>query len=48
MCAQLSVLVQAGGSTLAELCGLDIRSVAGLLVEVGDVRRFTEGGFARF
>ena len=36
------------GSTLAELCGLDTRSVAELLVEVGDPRRFTEGGFARF
>jgi Transposase IS116/IS110/IS902 family len=30
------------------LCGLDTRSVAELLVEVGDPRRFTEGGFARF
>ena len=35
-------------STLAELCGLETRSVAELLVEVGDPRRFTEGGFARF
>jgi len=48
VCGQLSVLVQASGSRLGELCGLDTRSVAGLLVEVGDVRRFTEGGFARF
>jgi transposase len=44
----LRELVRASGSTLAELCGLDTRSVAELLVEVGDVRRFTEGGFARF
>jgi hypothetical protein len=28
--------------------GLSTRSVAELLVEVGDPRRFTEGGFARF
>jgi hypothetical protein len=33
---------------LGELCGLSTRSVAELLVEVGDPRRFTEGGFARF
>jgi transposase len=44
----LRALVQASGSTLGELCGLDTRSVAELLVEVGDPRRFTEGGFARF
>ena len=46
--AQLRELVAANGSTLSELCGLDTRSVAELLVEVGDPRRFTEGGFARF
>jgi hypothetical protein len=46
--AQLKVLVRASGSTLGELRGLDTRSVAELLVEVGDVRRFTIGGFARF
>jgi transposase len=46
--AHLRELVRDSGSTLAELCGLDTRSVAELLVEVGDVRRFTEGGFARF
>lgn len=45
---QLQSLVGATGSTLGELCGLDTRSVAELLVEVGDPRRFTEGGFARF
>ncbi len=44
----LRALVQASGCTLAELCGLDTRSVAELLVEVGDPRHFTEGGFARF
>ncbi|MGH2886616.1 MAG: IS110 family transposase [Solirubrobacteraceae bacterium] len=46
--AQLQALVRHSGSTLAELCGLSTRSVAELLVEVGDPRRFTEGGFARF
>jgi transposase len=46
--AQLEELVERSGSTLGELSGLSTRSVAELLVEVGDVRRFTEGGFARF
>jgi len=46
--AQLEVLVEQSGSTLGELSGLRTRSVAELLVEVGDARRFTEGGFARF
>jgi transposase len=45
--AQLRALVDQSGSTLGELRGLSTRSVAELLVEVGDVRRFTEGGFAR-
>jgi transposase len=46
--AHLRELVHQIGSTLSELCGLEVRSVAELLVEVGDPRRFTEGGFARF
>src|SRR5437764_1363472 len=46
--AHLEALVGQSGSTLGELCGLSTRSVAELLVEVGDPRRFTEGGFARF
>ncbi len=46
--AELKELVQASGSTLGELCGLNTRSVAELLVETGDPRRFTGGGFARF
>ena len=46
--AHLEALVAQSGSTLGELCGLSTRSVAELLVEVGDPRRFTEGGFARF
>jgi transposase len=45
---QLDMLVRRRGSTLGELCGLATRAVAELLVEVGDPRRFTEGGFARF
>jgi transposase len=46
--AALAELVRQSGSTLGELCGLSTRSVAELLVETGDVRRFTEGGFRRF
>jgi transposase len=46
--AELKELVRRSGSTLGELCGLQTRSVAELLVATGDVRRFTEGGFARF
>jgi transposase len=37
----------ARAARLGELCGLSTRSVAELLVEVGDPGRFTEGGFAR-
>lgn len=45
---QLRRLVATADTTLDELCGLSTRSVAELLVEVGDPRRFTVGGFARF
>lgn len=45
---QLAKLVAATESTLGKLCGLATATVAELLVEVGDPRRFTEGGFARF
>ena len=45
---QLAAFVQPSGSTLEQLPGLSTVSVAELLVEVGDPRRFTEGGFARF
>jgi transposase len=45
---ELGTLVHASATTLAELCGLSTVSVAELLIEVGDPRRFTEGGFARF
>jgi transposase len=45
---QLRALVASARTTLDELCGLSTRSVAELLVEIGDPRRFTDGGFARF
>ncbi len=45
---QLRLLVTTTPTTLHDLCGLSTRSVAELLVEIGDPRRFTEGGFARF
>jgi transposase len=44
----LEGLIEVNGSSLGDLSGLSTRSVAELLVEVGDARRFTEGGFARF
>ena len=44
----LTKLIERSGSTLAQLTGLSTRSVAEILVEVGDPRRFTEGGFARY
>ena len=47
-CRELATLVHASASTLDELCGLSTRSVAELLVEIGDPRRFTTPGFARF
>src|ERR1035437_8916567 len=43
-----AVLVRASGSTLGALCGLSTVLVSELLVEVGDPRRFTIGGVARF
>jgi transposase len=45
---ELERLVEVRGSSLDQLCGLATRSVAELLVEIGDPRRFTEGGFACF
>lgn len=44
----LENLIEVNGSSLGDLYGLSTRSVAELLVEVGDARRLTEGGFARF
>jgi transposase len=48
VCRELATLVKSSGSTLDQLCGLSTRSVAELLIEVGDPRRFTSPGFARF
>jgi transposase len=45
---KLAAMVDTTDSTLGELVGLSDRSVAELLVETGDPRRFTQGGFARF
>ncbi len=45
---ELAELIAQHGSTLGELPGLGPRAVAELVVEVGDPRRFTERGFARF
>jgi transposase len=45
---ELKSLIETAGSSLGDLCGLSTRSAGELLVEVGDPRRFTEGGFARF
>lgn len=45
---ELRALVQASRSSLDQLVGLATVSVAELLIAVGDPRRFTEGGFARF
>lgn len=45
---QLRERAERAGSTLHELCGIAERIEAELLVEVGDPRRFAEGGFARF
>ena len=44
----LEQLIEVKGSTLGDLYGLSTRSVGEFLVEIGDPRRFTEGGFARF
>lgn len=48
ICHEIAELLKQTGSTLDQLCGISTRSTAELLVEVGDPRRFTEGGFARF
>lgn len=45
---ELAALVDEANSTLTELVGIAPRAAAEILVEVGDIRRFTEAGFARF
>lgn len=46
--AELDRLVTRTRTTLEQMVGLATRSVVELLVEVGDPRRFTDGGFALF
>lgn len=46
--AELATLVNEADSTLTALVGIAPRAAAEIIVEVGDVRRFTEAGFARF
>ncbi len=46
--AELAELVEETNSTLTELVGIAPRAAAEIIVEVGDIRRFTEAGFARF
>ncbi|MGH1524167.1 transposase [Leifsonia sp. L25] len=46
--AELAKLVAASGSTLPSIPGIAARSAAEIILEVGDPRRFTEAGFARF
>ena len=46
--AELATLVTETRSTLTNLVGIAPRAAAEILVETGDIRRFTEAGFARF
>ena len=46
--AELTALVAETGSTLTGLVGIAPRAAAEIIVEVGDIQRFTEAGFARF
>lgn len=44
----LSQLVAASGSTLTDLIGIAPRAAAEILIETGDIARFSEAGFARY
>ena len=46
--AELATLVTETRSTLTDLVGIAPRAAAEVLVETGDIQRFTEAGFARF
>jgi transposase len=46
--AELAKLVTRTGSQLPAIPGIAVRAAAEILLETGDVRRFTEPGFARF
>ncbi len=45
---RLAELTATTGSTLTQLVGINVRSAAELLIETGDPRRFTDGGFGNF
>ena len=45
---ELAALVTQAGSTLPIVPGIAPRAAAEILLETGDIRRFTEAGFARF
>jgi transposase len=45
---RLAELTATTGSTLTQLIGINVRSAAELLIETGDPRRFTDGGFGNF
>jgi transposase len=45
---ELAELVTETKSTLTNLVGIAPRAAAEMIVEVGDIRRFSEAGFARF
>lgn len=46
--AALTELVASSGSTLTEIVGIAPRAAAEILIETGDIDRFTEAGFARY
>jgi transposase len=45
---EIATLLAQLQTTLPELCGISHKNAAELIIEVGDPRRFTEAGFARF
>ena len=45
---RLAELTATTGTTLTQLVGINVRSAAELLIETGDPRRFTDGGFGNF
>jgi transposase len=46
--AELAALVKQTASSLPDLVGVAARAAAEIILETGDIRRFTEAGFARF
>jgi len=46
--ARLAALLERFGTTLPSMPGISVVSAAELLAEVGDIRRFTTAGFARY